>query len=189
MQEIFNEHPQNENYDYIDSRSEMLERMYQRRLKGYASLGYAVGVSDNPSRDLIYDAEGFRQPLTADLENAKRTVIISSPYANPRSIHFWAPLLSDATRRGVRVEIRTKDLSVYRKSAPAVEKALNGLMGIGLVRSSDVFIKYVIIDSRIVWYGSIDVLGTVPSDCSIMRLTSGSIATKLVNAAPVADLS
>jgi superfamily II DNA or RNA helicase len=38
-------------YDYVDSHVPMLARMYERRLKGYAALGYTVaqGAAEQPS--------------------------------------------------------------------------------------------------------------------------------------------
>ena len=169
-------------YDYIDSSSEMLERMYQKRLKGYASLGYSVGTGDSETRDLIYDAEQYRHPLLVDIENARQSVIISSPYVSARGIREWKLVLAEAVRLGIKVEIRTKDLTVYKKSATSVEKAINELSGIPVIISNDVFLKYVVIDGKIVWYGGIDMLGTISPDSSVMRLTSGSIAIKLLNA-------
>lgn len=36
-------------YDYIDAHVPMLARMYERRLKGYAAIGYTIGLKDaNP---------------------------------------------------------------------------------------------------------------------------------------------
>ena len=85
-----------------------------------------------------------------------------------------------AVRRGIRVEIRTKELTAYKKSAASVDRALNELIGVQILLSNDTFLKYVIIDERVVWYGGMDVLGTIPPDSSVLRLTSGSIAARLV---------
>lgn len=45
-------------YDYIDADAEMLERMYHKRLRGYAAIGYHVAVDEKTtavSSDIIYD--------------------------------------------------------------------------------------------------------------------------------------
>ena len=95
--------------------AEMLERMYQKRLKGYASLGYTVGSGEREAHDLIYDADQFRHPLLSDIEHARQSVVISSPYVSTRGIREWMSVLLAAVRRGIRVEIRTKELTAYKK--------------------------------------------------------------------------
>lgn len=49
-------------YDYVDINAPMLERMYYKRLKGYAAIGYQVS-SDSAdmavSREIIYDQNQF----------------------------------------------------------------------------------------------------------------------------------
>ena len=166
-------------YDYIDSKSEMLERMYQKRQKGYASLGYVVGTDMADDRDIIYDGETFIQPLLADIHNAGNNIVISSPYISAKQLKMMEPALSEATRRGIAVEIRTKDADAYKKTSQIVDRALSSLTGTRIYRSGDVYLKYVVIDGRLVWYGSIDVLGSINQQDSIMRLSSGSIAKTL----------
>ena len=90
------------------------------------------------------------------------------------------PALLADVRRGIRVEIRTKELTTYKKSAASVDKALNELTGVRILMANDTFLKYVVIDERVVWYGGMDVLGTIPPDSSVLRLTSGSIAARFV---------
>ena len=49
-----------------------------------------------------------------------------------------------------------------------------------LIFQSDIHQKYAIIDDRIVWYGSINLLSFGSSQESMMRLVSGSIAHELM---------
>lgn len=168
-------------YDYIDSKSEMLERMYQKRLKGYASLGYAVGIDVVDAKNIIYDGETYIQTLLADIHNAENTVVISSPYVSVRQLKMAEPILEEATRRGIKVEIRTKDAGAYKKTSQMIDRVLASLRSIPIHRSGDVYLKYVVIDGRIVWYGSIDVLGSINRQDSFMRLVSGNIAMMLTD--------
>ena len=55
------------------------------------------------------------------------------------------------------------------------------LRRIQIHRSEDEYLKYVVIDGRIVWYGSIDALGSINRQDSFMRLVSGSIAMMLTD--------
>ena len=168
-------------YDYIDSKSEMLERMYQKRLKGYASLGYAVGTDVVDEKNIIYDGETYIKSLLADIHNAENTVVISSPYVSARRLKTAEPVLEEATRRGIKVEIRTKDAGAYKKTSQMIDRVLASLRSIPIHRSGDVYLKYVVIDGRIVWYGSIDVLGSINRQDSFMRLVSGNIAMMLTD--------
>jgi hypothetical protein len=46
-------------YDYADIREPMLARMYERRLKGYAAIGYElVSVSSGDDQQLTLDPAG-----------------------------------------------------------------------------------------------------------------------------------
>lgn len=144
------------------------------------SLGYTVDSGESEARDLIYDAVQFRHPLLPDIEHARQSVVISSPHVSTKGIHEWKPTLLAAVKLGIRVEIRTKEMTVYKKSAMSVDRALNALFGIRVLMSNDTFLKYVIIDERVVWYGSMDMLGTIPPDSSVLRLSSRSIAARFV---------
>jgi len=52
--------------------------------------------------------------------------------------------------------------------------------GVSLVFKSNIHQKYAVIDQRIVWYGSINLLSFGSAEESIMRLDSPNIANELV---------
>ena len=49
-------------YDYIDVNAAMLEKMYHKRLRGYASIGYSVLTDQDAGLggDVIYDQVTFQ---------------------------------------------------------------------------------------------------------------------------------
>lgn len=53
-------------------------------------------------------------------------------------------------------------------------------MGIHMVFKSNIHQKFAIIDQRIVWYGSINLLGYGRSEETIMRIESAGIAHELL---------
>lgn len=67
-------------YDYVDIHVLMLERMYHKRLKGYAELGYQVkfGAADK-SISTIYDGHAAMASFEQDLIDAARSIVIVSP--------------------------------------------------------------------------------------------------------------
>ena len=54
-------------YDYIDNNTEMLTRMYNKRLKGYAAIGYqaAAAPSGNAAGNLIYSSGDYWEKFFA----------------------------------------------------------------------------------------------------------------------------
>lgn len=69
-------------YDYVDVHVPMLEKMYQRRLKGYAAIGYHVraGRTVEVTKDLIYDGRSFWPVYCDDLRSAQKEILIVSPF-------------------------------------------------------------------------------------------------------------
>lgn len=51
-------------YDYIDSHAIMLEKMYRKRLRGYAAIGYSIAADQQDAAlgsDIIYDQITFQE--------------------------------------------------------------------------------------------------------------------------------
>jgi phosphatidylserine/phosphatidylglycerophosphate/cardiolipin synthase-like enzyme len=90
-------------------------------------------------------------------------------------------LLSVALDQKVKVTIMTRPATDF-KDKPAVEDTLSVLKtaGVNLVCKSNIHQKYAVIDQRIVWYGSINLLSFGRAEESIMRLNSPNIANELM---------
>lgn len=75
-------------YDYVDIHVRMLERMYNKRLKGYASIGYrAKGEGNVPDTiDIIFDEHGFLPIYRNDIVHAQREILIVSPFVAKRRV-------------------------------------------------------------------------------------------------------
>ena len=67
-------------YDYVDIHIPVLEKMYQKRLKGYAAIGYKSRIEtvETVSPDIIYDGRSFYRVFSADIENAKSEIVITT---------------------------------------------------------------------------------------------------------------
>ena len=87
-------------YDYVDIHVPTLERMYHKRLKGYAELGYQVkfGAADQVV-SVIYDGYSSMLPFEQDLDDAARSVVIVSPYLQKGRIVKLLPSLQKASKR------------------------------------------------------------------------------------------
>ena len=172
-------------YDYIDIHVPMLEKMYHKRLSGYAAIGYkarAESVSGEAT-DIIFDNTTFLPVYKNDLLNAVREILIVSPFVTKRRVSHMLPFLSAAYDRKVKAVVVTRPAADFsEKNRPFLEEALASLItaGIQVVFKSSIHQKFAIFDQKIVWYGSINLLSFGRSEESIMRLENPGIACELL---------
>ncbi len=170
-------------YDYVDSQVRVFSKMYNKRLAGYASLGYKVraeGLSEN-SMDIIFDHQNFQPVYENDLAVARKEIVIVSPFATKRRIQQASPLIAAALQKQIKVVIMTRPVTDY-KDDKALREIFTELesMGLQIIFKSNIHQKFAIIDQSIVWYGSINLLGYGRSEETMMRLESANIARELV---------
>jgi len=172
-------------YDYVDIHVRMLERMYNKRLTGYASIGYkAKGESlGADSIDIIFDKSNFLPVYTNDMMNAVREILIVSPFVTKRRTLQMVEYLKTAVQNKVKVIVVTRPVEDFGgKDMTTVQATLNMLKDIGLsvVFKTNIHQKFAIVDQRVVWYGSINLLSFGSAEESIMRLESSNIANELI---------
>jgi len=172
-------------YDYVDIHVRMLERMYHKRLNGYATIGYkAKGESTAAeSIDVIFDKSNFLSVYTNDIINAAREILIVSPFVTKRRTLQMMQHLKIVLENKAKVIVITRPLGDFKdKNTSALQGALDVLRvaGVSLVFKSNIHQKYAVIDQRIVWYGSINLLSFGSAEESIMRLDSPNIANELI---------
>ncbi len=68
-------------YDYADIHIPVLERMYQKKLKGYASIGYKIRSDnkENSAPEIIYNNENYFDIFCKDIISAHDEILIVSP--------------------------------------------------------------------------------------------------------------
>ena len=77
-------------YDYVDVHVKMLERMYQKRLSAYASMGYTIFSSTGDgSANVIYTVRATRRGILGFLGTV--FVTMRSPRRTPRC-HLVFPI-------------------------------------------------------------------------------------------------
>jgi phosphatidylserine/phosphatidylglycerophosphate/cardiolipin synthase-like enzyme len=172
-------------YDYVDIHVSKLERMYHKRLNGYASIGYKAkgGSVEADSVDVIFDKSSFLPVYSNDIVAAKREILIVSPFITRRRTIQMMQQLEVALRNEVRVIVVTRRVEDFReKDATALQGTLDFLQGAGvsMVFRTNIHQKFAVIDQSIVWYGSINLLSFGSAEESIMRLESPNIANELI---------
>ncbi len=173
-------------FDYVDTHVRMLEKMYNKRLNGYASFGYKTKgeIVAAESANFIYNKNSFLPVYSNDIVNAQREIFIVSPFVTRRRVEQMLQYIKTAAGNNVRVIIMTKPYEDFKeKDRLILQHTLDALKneGVNLLFKSNIHQKFAVIDERIVWYGSINLLSFRNAEESIMRLESSNIANELMN--------
>lgn len=173
-------------YDYVDIHLPVLERMYQKRLKGYSSIGYKIKFDDTQKAepDLIYNGKSFYSVYCQDIKSATKEVLIVSPFMRKGRITQLMKTIAPIIMNGVPATVITRPPEDFKgkekeKVAENIEVLQN--YGIKVICKSGFHQKITIIDQQVVWYGSVNFLSFGISEESIMRFTDYNIAGQLLD--------
>ncbi len=166
-------------YDYVDATVPMLERMYKKRLKTYAKLGYVVDMSsceDGAARAamFVFRAEAMGK-LADDIATASSSIVIAAPYAAAKAAELLMGPLAAAKRRGLDVTCAAAKQVDDDVRAAFAEAGLSLIEGDSLACSG-----LAVFDRRRIWYGTLPLLAfPCADDCSI-RFESAEAAHDLL---------
>ncbi|MCK9411811.1 MAG: DEAD/DEAH box helicase family protein [Prolixibacteraceae bacterium] len=172
-------------YDYADIHVRMFEKMYNKRLSGYASIGYKAKGDGfaTESVDIIFDNSNFLPVYSNDIVNASREILIVSPFVTKKRTFQMAKNLKIAYANNLNVIIVTRPAEEYKeKDLNTWQEAIDELKnsGVTLVPKSGIHQKFAIIDQKIIWYGSINLLSYGSAEESMMRIINPGIASELI---------
>ncbi|MHB8841416.1 MAG: TOTE conflict system archaeo-eukaryotic primase domain-containing protein [Candidatus Aquicultor sp.] len=181
-------------YDYVDVHIRMLERMYNKRLKGYASIGYkAKGESiASESVDIIFDEHSFLPIYKNDIINATSEVLIVSPFVTKRRVAEMLQYFEAVADKQVKITVITRPTEDFKEKGRLILGQIFDTLkntGINILFKSNIHQKFAIIDQRIVWYGSVNLLSFGNAKESIMRLESSNVANELMKSIEVSSSS
>lgn len=114
------------------------------------------------SKDIrMHDQDSFYEAFEKDLSVAQSSVIIESPFITTKRINSLLPVLTRLTNRGVRVTINTRnpidhDLEYRAQALESVEILQS--MSVEVFYSVKHHRKIAVIDNRISWNGSLNIL-------------------------------
>ena len=169
-------------YDYVDFRIPMLERMYHKRLSGYAAIGYTVrGSKTAPAGDnRIFTQEDYWPVFAQDIRNTQKDVQIVTPYLHTAQVKRFLSLLPD----DVKVTVNTANENCFKPDTwLKIQSAIDLLQqnNIHVICSPKVYHRYAVIDRQLVWYGGINYLGFEKAAQGAMRLSSPELAKELID--------
>ena len=185
LHRMFNDKKEVRIYDYVDIHVRMLEKMYYKRLTGYASMGYKARGEDikSASLDIIFDKNNFLPVFSHDIASAKKEILIISPFVRKRRTLQMIQHLKIAVDNKIRVIVITRPREDFKEKDRIVLKRTLDLLknkSISIVSKTNIHQKFAIIDQKIVWYGSINLLSYGSAQESIMRIESTNIGNELI---------
>jgi superfamily II DNA or RNA helicase len=168
-------------YDYVDFYIPVLERMYHKRLSGYAQIGYKILADHNQSDkiNLIYNADNFVPVIKNDFAEALKEILIVNPFLRKKRIETILEWLKEPLRKGISITIITRPPESYKDPKPIQECIALLLSSVSVVTKPNIYQKFTLIDNRLVWYGNINLLSYNSSEESVMRLESRELAAEL----------
>jgi superfamily II DNA or RNA helicase len=103
-------------YDYVDIHERMLEKMYHKRLAGYASIGYKTKGEyiTSESINIIFDKHNFLPVYSNDIMNAVREILIVSLYITKKRTIQMIQLLKSAIDKEIKVIVEPGRLKIFK---------------------------------------------------------------------------
>lgn len=140
------------------------------------------------ARDLsdseLYDAETFYRSFAKDLHRCKKELIIESPFLTKARVDSLSNTFQKLTAKGVSIVVNTRpsseqDIVMSLQSELAINMLLD--MGVKVLFTGGHHRKLAIIDRRILWEGSLNILSQRDS-CEIMRkINSPYLAEQMIS--------
>ena len=178
-------------YDYIDASVPMLERMYKKRLKAYAALGYKVHMADedgDSKAGMFAEGSSCLSLLRTDIENAVHSVSIFAPYVSSGMIRQLISSLRDAVLRGLSVHCTVGRFYQGSKDGGVGSEADSCELARRLLESTGCLVEedpdapscLAVIDREVVWFGTLPLLAfPKKEDCSL-RFKSAEVAHEIL---------
>lgn len=119
----------------------------------------------------LYDQDTFYEAFMKDMRRARTSLVIESPFITAKRVQMLLPILKKLRKRGVRIVINTRNPKEHcgklrTQAAESIEAFQS--MDILVLFTEKHHRKLAIIDSEILWEGSLNILSFSDS-CEIMR--------------------
>ena len=153
--------------------------MYRKRLHGYKAVGYSIAVANEglfagPTTETIFDATNFERQFHEDLSKARHSIIISTIRLRWNRTPKIIDLLAAASLRGVSITIIISETGHRESELQA--------MGFRILHLPTCKMLCAVIDQRIGWYGSVNLVGHSLAAANVIRMSSSEFATILFDA-------
>jgi phosphatidylserine/phosphatidylglycerophosphate/cardiolipin synthase-like enzyme len=132
------------------------------------------------SESTLYDQDTFYKTFMRDLLRSKDEVIIESPFITERRMMTLLPIFVKLRNRGIKIVVNTRNPNEH--DGDYYYQALNAIsdmqeLGITILYTVGHHRKLAILDRKIVYEGSLNILSFNDS-CEIMRKITSTKAAK-----------
>jgi phosphatidylserine/phosphatidylglycerophosphate/cardiolipin synthase-like enzyme len=133
----------------------------------------------------LYDETTFYQSFIKDLENCSKEVIIESPYITNKRSEMFIPIFNNLLAKEVKIYVMTRDPKEHNENMEYQSEE-----AISLFERMEVHVllcignhhrKLAILDKRILWEGSLNILSQNKSREIMRRIENKTMALKMFN--------
>ena len=132
----------------------------------------------------LFNERTFDQSFRRDLKKAKKTVVIESPYLTERRARYFAPLFKVLSKRRVKIRINTRHHKYHSQEMRIqAEIAARILLanGVKIYTYDDLrHRKLAIVDNKILWEGSMNILSHGRSREIMHRSNSSYLCREII---------
>lgn len=143
----------------------------------------ALNLSPDLVRSRLYDDSTFYHQFMTDLKHCKHEVIIESPYIASQRMYSFTRLFESLVARKVKVYVITRDpyehdLAMKQQAEAEIRKF--EAIGVQVLITTDYdHRKLAILDRKILWEGSLNILSQCYSREIMRRIESEDHATEM----------
>ncbi len=132
----------------------------------------------------LFNEQTFGRAFCRDIKGARKTVAIESPYLTERRTRYFLPFFKEITKRKVRIRINTRHPR-YHSQAMRIQAELATRIllssGVKIYTYDDLrHRKLAIIDNKILWEGSMNILSYGRSREIMRRSVSSRLCREMV---------
>lgn len=132
---------------------------------------------------LLFDEKSFYPQFVRDLYSCQREAIIESPFISSERMQRLYPVIKELVEGGIKVFVFTRNPKDHTpKFAIQSEKAIRQFEALGVqvfVCQNNHHRKLAILDRKILWEGSLNILSQIKSREIMRRIDSGKSAVEM----------
>lgn len=153
--------------------------------------GYAFDLSPDAEKTGLFSQKDFTTVCQADMAGAQKSIVVFSGFVTEQRVASYEALFRSKIAEGVKIRCVTRP--PHRNGSIAKENgraALDGLEKIGCVVDTrgNIHEKAVIIDGKVLWFGSLNPLSHTAKTAEAMaRMEGTELALQLANFLAVAQ--
>ncbi len=133
----------------------------------------------------LFDEKTFYQTFLQDLEKCQNEVIIESPFITDLRMRTFDRIFTKLLKRGVKIYIMTRDPKEHEEfMEPQSENAIKWCETVGiqvLLCLGNHHRKLAILDKKILWEGSLNILSQTRSREIMRRIEDQELAIQMFN--------